>query len=267
MKKFYVGTDIGTNSVGVACTDENYKLLRAKGKDCWTVRLFEEAKTAAERRTFRTARRRLARRRQRIAWLQDLFAPYIEDKTFFIRLNNSQFLSEDKDELLGGNKNNLFAGEYDDRKYHEEFPTVFHLREALITGGKYDLRLYYLALHHIIKYRGHFLFEGSVEEIRDFSRLLIGLNGVLSDLYGDEISAFSENASDEVKAILLDKTKGIKDKQLLLEKLFAVSDKTSKEIIKGIIGAKISPAVLFGEEYKELKNFSFKETSDDIIKA
>lgn len=265
MKKFYVGTDIGTNSVGVACTDENYKLLRAKGKDCWTVRLFEEAKTAAERRTFRTARRRLARRRQRIVWLQDLFAPYIEDKTFFIRLNNSQFLSEDKDELLGGNKNNLFAGEYDDRKYHEEFPTVFHLREALITGGKYDLRLYYLALHHIIKYRGHFLFEGSVEEIRDFSRLLKGLNGVLSDLYGDEISAFSETASDEVKAILLDKTKGIKDKQLLLEKLFAVSDKTSKEIIKGIIGAKISPAVLFGEEYKELKNFSFKETSDDTF--
>lgn len=265
MKKFYVGTDIGTNSVGVACTDENYKLLRAKGKDCWTVRLFEEAKTAAERRTFRTARRRLARRRQRIVWLQDLFAPYIEDKTFFIRLNNSQFLSEDKDELLGGSKNNLFAGEYDDRKYHEEFPTVFHLREALITGGKYDLRLYYLALHHIIKYRGHFLFEGSVEEIRDFSRLLKGLNGVLSDLYGDEISAFSETASDEVKAILLDKTKGIKDKQLLLEKLFAVSDKTSKEIIKGIIGAKISPAVLFGEEYKELKNFSFKETSDDTF--
>lgn len=265
MKKFYVGTDIGTNSVGVACTDENYKLLRAKGKDCWTVRLFEEAKTAAERRTFRTARRRLARRRQRIVWLQDLFAPYIEDKTFFIRLNNSQFLSEDKDELLGGNKNNLFAGEYDDRKYHEEFPTVFHLREALITGGKYDLRLYYLALHHIIKYRGHFLFEGSVEEIRDFSRLLKGLNGVLSDLYGDEISAFSETASDEVKAILLDKTNGIKDKQLLLEKLFAVSDKTSKEIIKGIIGAKISPAVLFGEEYKELKNFSFKETSDDTF--
>lgn len=265
MKKFYVGTDIGTNSVGVACTDENYKLLRAKGKDCWTVRLFEEAKTAAERRTFRTARRRLARRRQRIAWLQDLFAQYIEDKTFFIRLNSSQFLSEDKDELLGGNKNNLFAGEYDDRKYHEEFPTVFHLREALITGGKYDLRLYYLALHHIIKYRGHFLFEGSVEEIRDFSRLLKGLNCVLSDLYGDEISAFSETASDEVKVILLDKTKGIKDKQLLLEKLFAVSDKTSKEIIKGIIGAKISPVVLFGEEYKELKNFSFKETSDDTF--
>ena len=40
MGKFYLGMDIGTNSVGMACTDENYKLLRAKGKDCWSVRAF-----------------------------------------------------------------------------------------------------------------------------------------------------------------------------------------------------------------------------------
>ena len=25
MEKFYLGTDIGTNSVGIACTDENYE--------------------------------------------------------------------------------------------------------------------------------------------------------------------------------------------------------------------------------------------------
>ena len=100
MEKFYIGTDIGTSSVGVACTDENYNLLRAKGKDCWSVRLFDEAKTAAERRKFRTARRRVERRKQRIKWLQGLFAPYVKDETFFIRLNNSQFLPEDKNELL-----------------------------------------------------------------------------------------------------------------------------------------------------------------------
>ena len=34
MEKFYIGADIGTNSVGIACTDENYNLLRIKGKDC-----------------------------------------------------------------------------------------------------------------------------------------------------------------------------------------------------------------------------------------
>lgn len=267
MEKFYLGTDIGTNSVGVACTDENYNLLRSKGKDCWTVRLFDESKTAAERRTFRTARRRLARRRQRILWLQSLFAPYIDDKTFFIRLNNSQYLTEDKDEILLGDKNSLFSGEYDDRKYHNEFPTIYHLRSALLTGGKYDLRLYYLTLHHIIKYRGHFLFEGSAEDVRDFSRLMKALNCVIIDLYGDEAGVFSENECEAAKKVLLDGTSGIKDKQQSLESIFGVCDKIQKEIIKGITGGKISPAVLFGDEYKEFKSFSFKEVSDESFEA
>ena len=48
MKKFYLGMDIGTESVGMACTDENYNLLRAKGKDLWSVRLFDEAKDASD---------------------------------------------------------------------------------------------------------------------------------------------------------------------------------------------------------------------------
>ena len=88
MEKFYLGMDIGTNSVGMACTDENYNLLRAKGKDCWSVRLFDESKTALERRTYRTSRRRLQRRKYRLALLQELFAPFIDDKNFFIRLSH-----------------------------------------------------------------------------------------------------------------------------------------------------------------------------------
>ena len=46
MGKFYLGMDVGTESVGMACTDEKYNLLRAKGKDLWCVRLFDEAKSA-----------------------------------------------------------------------------------------------------------------------------------------------------------------------------------------------------------------------------
>lgn len=80
MDKFYLGLDIGTNSVGIACTDENYNLLRAKGKDLWAVRLFDEAQTAATRRTFRVARRRLQRRAWRIDILQEIFEPRVDDK-------------------------------------------------------------------------------------------------------------------------------------------------------------------------------------------
>ena len=100
MDKFYLGLDIGTNSVGIACTDENYNLLRAKGKDLWAVRLFDEAQTAATRRTFRVARRRLQRRAWRIDILQEIFEPQVDDKLFFKRLNNSGFVFEDKDAQL-----------------------------------------------------------------------------------------------------------------------------------------------------------------------
>ena len=161
MEKFYLGMDIGTESVGMACTDEQYNLLRAKGKDLWAVRLFDEAKDAKERRTKRTARRRLQRRRQRIEWLQGIFAPFMEDDKFFLRLNNSGFYEEDKNAELK-TKFSLFADEgYTDKEFYKEYPTIFHLRRDLIMGTdkKIDLRHYYLALHHIVKYRGHFLFE------------------------------------------------------------------------------------------------------------
>jgi len=100
MKKFYLGMDIGTESVGMACSDENYNLLRSKGKDLWAVRLFDEAKSAEERRTQRAARRRLARRSQRIDLLQEIFARFMTDELFFIRLNNSGFNFGDKDNSL-----------------------------------------------------------------------------------------------------------------------------------------------------------------------
>ena len=63
---YYLGLDIGTNSVGWAVTDENYNLCRFRGKDMWGIRLFEGAETAQDRRLKRNGRRRLRRRVQRI---------------------------------------------------------------------------------------------------------------------------------------------------------------------------------------------------------
>ena len=269
MEKFYLGADIGTNSVGIACTDENYELIRAKGKDCWAVRLFDESKTAETRRNFRTSRRRLERRKQRISWLQALFAPYINDETFFIRLNNSQFLPEDKDEILQADKNALFGDEeYTDKNYHAEFPTIYHLREKLIEGGKYDLKLYYLAIHHIVKYRGHFLFEGAtMEEIRDIKRLFENLNAVWEATYAENVPYINLSKSDEAKEILLDTKKGLRDKQIALEKLFGENTALMKESIKAMLGGKISPETLFGEEYKDEKSFSFKDMDEEAFDA
>lgn len=60
-KDYYLGLDMGTNSVGWAVTDTEYRLLRKKGKDMWGIREFDEAQPAAERRTHRIDRRRRQR--------------------------------------------------------------------------------------------------------------------------------------------------------------------------------------------------------------
>ena len=43
---YYIGLDVGTNSVGWAVTDPEYNVLRFKGNSMWGARLFEEAKPA-----------------------------------------------------------------------------------------------------------------------------------------------------------------------------------------------------------------------------
>lgn len=77
-KTYYLGLDMGTNSLGWAVTDQNYHILRAKGKDLWGVRLFDEASTSVERRNFRVSRRRRQREVARIGVLRELFSDEIE---------------------------------------------------------------------------------------------------------------------------------------------------------------------------------------------
>ena len=52
----------------------------------------------------------------------------------------------------------LFADDaYTDKEYHKQFPTIYHLRKWLMeTDETPDIRLIYLALHHMMKHRGHF---------------------------------------------------------------------------------------------------------------
>ena len=140
-QKFYLGLDIGTNSVGIACTDENYNLLRVKGKDCWAVRLFDEAQTAADRRTARTARRRLQRRRYRINQLQGLFAPFMQDNLFFLRLNNSQFFCRRQGRRTGRRRQqpvcrqSFYRQEFS-RKVPDNLPFAFCF--AAVTGRRHQ---------------------------------------------------------------------------------------------------------------------------------
>lgn len=164
--KYFIGLDIGTNSVGWSVTDQENNLVKFKGNNMWGVRLFEAGQTAEARRIYRCTRRRYDRRRYRLELLRQIIGPEIEkvDFTFFMRLNEAFLHKEDR---KNKNKYNLFIDEdFNDIHYYKKYPTIYHLRKYLIeTDEKADIRLIYLALHHIIKYRGHFLYENQVFDI------------------------------------------------------------------------------------------------------
>lgn len=270
-KKYYLGLDIGTNSVGWAVTDENYEIYKYAGKRMWGIRLFEAAKTAESRRMSRSNRRRLSRKKQRIDLLQELFAEEIAkiDSTFFIRLNESRLHLEDKST---GEKFPLFTDRnYTDVEYYEEYPTIYHLREELIKNSEpHDIRLVYLACHHILKNRGHFLINGSLSDVKNLSLVC---EEMLNSF--NEISKYQLEINDikKVENVLSDrkKPKSVKAKELgLTLECGPYEDKSEEKICKKIVtnlckwltGGKGNICNIFDIEFEGLNtnSFSFAET-------
>lgn len=252
-KDYYLGLDMGTSSVGWAVTTPSYELVRAKGKDLWGVRLFEEAHTAAERRNYRTARRRRKREVARLGFLKSVFAKEIEkvDESFFVRLEESKFYMEDRSEM-NQQKFALFSDKnYTDKDYYEQFPTVFHLRKALLENPQnqaFDIRLVYLAIASLYKRRGHFLNDIVDETDNEFStgKLFAELKILLND-YG---IIFSEVDVAEFQVIMSER--GI-SKSKMLEKVLAMTGVTKKDkaqyAVFGLIcGMTVKLKDLFGEE-------------------
>lgn len=171
---YFIGLDLGTHSVGYAVLNTDLSLVKKSGKHLWGVDLFEAGQTAVTTRTYRSARRRYERRKERIRLLQMLMANEVNavDPQFFARLSNSYLLHHSKDEEFGrDNICNLFDGDYSDKEYYNKFKTIYHLRRELCENKeKADIRLVYLALHHLIKYRGNFL-----RDEESFSKKSIGL--------------------------------------------------------------------------------------------
>ena len=101
-ENYYLGLDIGTDSVGYAVTDTSpeYRLMRCHGEPMWGVSLFDQANLCDERRAFRTSRRRIDRRQQRVHLVQEIFAHEIEkvDKAFYQRIAESALQPEDRKE-------------------------------------------------------------------------------------------------------------------------------------------------------------------------
>ena len=237
-KKLYIGLDVGSDSVGWAATDEDFKLRRIKGKTAWGARIFDKASDAKARRTKRTSRRRSARRKYRIFLLNQLFGEALtkKDPEFLIRLANSNLFVEDKIDTKS--LTTVFPTREEEVAFYKAYPTIWHLRKDLLNPSSPaydDIRLVYLAIHHIIKYRGNFLKNGNIE-VNQFDddiidNLNVALNNVYQRLIGDEdgnenetIIFLGRDKKDELVRILENRETNVRIKKKEIAGLFTKVD-------------------------------------------
>lgn len=256
--KYYIGVDIGTNSVGWAVIDENGNLLKKGKHHLWGSRLFDQAQAAQNRRNYRSSRRRYNKRRQRIGLLRLIMSDMVleVDPSFFIRLEKTTFLDkEDKKAILKDNYKmnyNLFCDEdYNDKKYFKDYPTIYHLRKKLCESDeKADPRLIYLALHHIVKYRGNFLYEGQELHLEPSNKeedlkILFDILGKNNDTY--DIS--EEQIQFILKTVVENISKTAKVDECMSQlKLNSEDKKIVKEFMRGLVGNKFNVSKLYMHE-------------------
>ena len=271
-KPYSIGLDIGTNSVGWAVITDDYKVPSKKmkvlgntdkhfiKKNLIGALLFDEGTTAEDRRLKRTARRRYTRRKNRLRYLQEIFAKEMSkvDSSFFRRLDDSFLVPEDK----RGSKYPIFATLVEEKEYHKKFPTIYHLRKQLADSKeKTDLRLIYLALAHMIKYRGHFLYEESFDiKNNDIQKIFREFISIYDNTF-EGSSLIGQNA--QVEAIFTDKiSKSAKRERVL--KLFPDEKSTGlfSEFLKLIVGNQADFKKHFNLEEKSPLQFS-KDTYDE----
>ena len=272
-ERIFVGLDIGTNSIGYAVTDNNYTIKKYKGEPAWGTVVFDEASLKSERRSFRNARRRLDRKKQRVLFVQEFFAKEISkiDPSFYKRIKESSLYGDDSECRFS-----LFCDEnFSDKEYHDKYPTIHHLIDDLMKDADYhDPRLVYLAVSWLVSHRGHFFSNISIEnidKIKDFYTVYSRLMEFFS-----LTKPWNIEYSDQLGEIIKKKT-GVNNKFALLKDFLYGGAKPPKEIseefpyskegiVKLLAGGTYKISELFGkEEYQELGSISLGMNDDRFM--
>jgi len=280
MKKreaYYLGLDIGTDSVGYAVTNQNYDLLKFKGEPMWGTHLFEGGQDAADRRLHRTSRRRIDRRQQRVSLINELFAEEIVkiDPHFFQRRKESSLYGDD-----GHYGVRIFGADtgLSDREYHEKYPTIHHLILELMTSNEpHDIRLVYIACAWLVAHRGHFLFDiapDRMDKLLDFDAVYSDFCQYLLDQNCTLPWESSVTADDILNILKMDigvtrkkdafKTRIYNGKKISKE--YAEDFPYSREAMVTLLsGGSVKPGLLFDNEmYGEIESVSLQMGDEDF---
>lgn len=275
-KPYYLGLDIGTDSVGYAVTDQAYTLLKFKGEPMWGTHLFESGQESAERRMHRTNRRRIDRKQQRLSLVQELFSEEIRkiDPWFFTRRKESALFPEDTSHGV-----KLFAGDgITDKEYHRRYPTIHHLILELMTSSEpHDVRLVYIACAWLVAHRGHFLFDFGAEQLDrllSFDEVYTNFCDYL-DEQGYPLPWPADTSANTVLAILQMDAGVSKKKEAFKAQVFC-GKKPSKEatedfpysaesIVALLSGGTVKPRDLFLDDaYEQTESVSLQMGDEDF---
>ena len=264
---YAISLDIGNASVGWTAFTPNYRLMRAKGHELIGARLFEPAQTAETRRMARTTRRRYSRRRWRLHMLDAIFDASLAevDPSFLARRKYSWVHPSDESNAAHWYGGILFDSKDQDKRFYEQYPTIYHLRKVLMEDNKqHDIREVYLAIHHLLKYRGNFLVEGDLDSSSVFdSKNLLNLIGEIILCTFDELdSCWAEKIDQKRLSDALCTTKGSRSMRVenalaaICESYELPKDQANvvKAIFAGLEGNKLDLAKIFPSE---------ERTSDD----
>lgn len=142
---------------------------------------------------------------------------------------------------------------------------MYHLRYALATqAGPFDVRLLYLAVQHIAKHRGHFLFDNlDASKVNDFNAVFSEVENYVRDEMG--IEDWSCQNIDELAKVLCDVNLGRTTKQKAMQSLLPAQTKQQKAIIQLFSGGKAKLAELFVDaELDECEKKSVSFQDDDL---
>src|SRR5699024_3597777 len=244
-ERYSIGLDIGVASVGWACMTSDFWVPRHNGRYAMGVREFETAETAEAQRIQRGTRIRYNRRMKRIQLLQQTLSPlFKKEPGFFIE-------SEEKEKHFWRNSNHFENNSLSETLEYlgmnpRRYQTIYHLRNALMTKDeKFHPRLIYLALHNLVKYRGHFLHENmNWTDSEDAASLQILLLEYLKELtkYQYAERKLSDSNHGQVIDILKDKfITGADKRKYILD----IIGKDLKEPVSLILGLKADVPKLF----------------------
>lgn len=265
MKKNYnIGLNLSDESVGYAVMDDEFNLIAKRGKTLIGVRKFDAAEGKADRRTLRNGRRVRRRKENRIEWLNQIFEPYLneEDPTFLKRVKQSGLVNNDKEKEARGPLYN--------KTFYQNYPTIYHLRWALMNQErKFSVVELYAAIHHIVKSRGNHLYDTPASKF-DTSKidLISKLESLSKVLAHAEMFDLSNIDFESAKNVLLDNSLKILQKRKLLTALLIEKGEDKKVVaakkvlINALIGAKADFNKLFPEMNSKFKFSLDSDTAD-----